>query len=371
MAKAIGEALERYSPALYDVEQLPLFSWQNAHSAAIDPDEFALYTADQYRQPSFPFVPFRKHTEIRWTPAIDLRSGREVMVPACRVFMPYLFYLGSGENPIDQPISTGLACHGNFAKAAITGLCEVIERDAVLIAWQAGISPPSIRIETLSDDLYDIVQRFSSKSLKVDMFDITTDNHVPTILSTMRGLNPEQPALVVAAASSLNPAEAARKSLEELAHSRRYCQWVKSYVPRLKPDPPAFDCVVDQMTHLGFYVDHGNLHYASFLFASDRRVDFGSMANGATGDDGEDLKQLVSRIAATGERALIVDLTSTDVASLGLTVVRALIPGYQPLHMGFKLRSRGGRRLYEVPQRLGYPGIGAGEMDTAAPHPYP
>lgn len=371
MAKAIGEALERYSPALFDVEQLPLFAWQNAPSAAVHPDEFALYTADQYEQPGFPWLPFRADTEVRWSSATDLHRGTDILVPACRVFMPYNFYLGSGDSPIDQPISTGLACHGSYAKAANVGFCEVIERDAVMIAWQARISPPAIRIETLPDDLYDIVQRFESRGLKVDMFDITTDNKVPTILSTLRGLSPEQSALVVAAAASLDPEEAARKSLEELAHTRRYCQWVKTYAPRLVPDPPAFDCVVDQMTHLGFYVDHGNLHYASFLYASDRRVDFDSLRNLATGDDVADLNVVVAAIAGTGERPLVADLTSSDVASLGLTVVRAIVPGYQPLHMGFQLRSRGGRRLYDVPQRLGHRGIQPGEPDNAAPHPYP
>lgn len=371
MAKAIGEALERYSPALFDFEQLPLFAWQDAPSAAVHPDEFALYSDDQYEQPGFPWLPFREDTEVRWTMATDLRSKSEILVPACRIFMPYNYYLGSGDSPIDQPISTGLACHGSFAKATGVAFCEVIERDAVMIAWQAKISPPLIRIETLPDDLYDIVQRFECKSFKVDMFDITTDNKVPTILSTLRGLNPEQPALVVAAAASLNPEDAARKSLEELAHTRRYCQWVKSYAQPLVPDPPAFDCVVDQMTHLGFYVDHANLHYASFLFESDRRIDFEFLEDKASGDDDEDLSRLVSAIVATGERALVADLTSSDIASLGLTVVRAVVPGYQPLHMGFHLRSRGGRRLYEVPQRLGHLGIPAGKMDNATPHPYP
>ena len=238
MAKAIGESIERYSPALFDAEALPLFAWRDAPAAAVHPSAFALYTPDQYDEPGFPWVPFREDTEVRWTPAVDLESGSEVLVPACRVFMPYNYYLGSGDSPIDQPISTGLACHASFARAAATGLCEVIERDAVMIAWQAKVSPPAIRIETLPDDLYDMVQRFECKGLKADMLDITTDNGVPTIFSTMRGRNTEQAALVVAAAASPNAADAARKSLDERAHTRRYSQWVKTHVPRLVPDPP-------------------------------------------------------------------------------------------------------------------------------------
>jgi ribosomal protein S12 methylthiotransferase accessory factor len=165
--------------------------------------------------------------------------------------------------------------------------------------------------------------------------------------------------------------DAAPKSLEELAHTRRYCQWVKTHVARLAPDPPKFECVVDQLTHLGFYVDHANLHYASFLFASDLRVDFETMPNLSTGNDGDDLSALAAAVAATGDRALVADLTTADVASLGLTVVRAVVPGYQPLHMGFHLRATGGRRLYEVPRRLGYEGIEFGGPDNGAPHPYP
>jgi ribosomal protein S12 methylthiotransferase accessory factor len=39
--------------------------------------------------------------------------------------------------------------------------------------------------------------------------------------------------------------------------------------------------------------------------------------------------------------------------------------------MGFRLRARGGRRLYTVPQRLGHRGIEPGAPDDPAPHPYP
>jgi ribosomal protein S12 methylthiotransferase accessory factor len=371
MAKAIGEALERYCPALFDFQELPLFAWQDAPGPAVPPSEFALYSAEQYAEPGFPWLPFLPDTKVRWTQAANMHDGADVYVPACRVFMPYNYYIGTGDTPVDQPISTGLACHQSFIQAAINAFCEVVERDAVMLTWQARLAPPIIRVESLPDALYDVVSRFERTGLSLGMFNITTDNGIPTVLSTLRGQNVLQPALVVAAASSLDPVEAARKSLEELAHTRRYCQWVKSHVPRIRPDPPRFESVTDQLTHLNFFVDHENRHYADFLTGSRQRIDFDEIANHSVDDQEKNLNSIVRRIHDTGDRALIADLTTPDVGDLGLRVVRAIVPGYQPLHMGFQLRARGGQRLYRVPQLLGYRGIHENELDNAAPHPYP
>ncbi len=52
--------------------------------------------------------------------------------------------------------------------------------------------------------------------------------------------------------------------------------------------------------------------------------------------------------------ALLCDLTTPDVNELGLQVVRAIIPGFHPLVVGHQIRSLGGKRLWTVPQKLGY-----------------
>ena len=371
MAKAIGEAIERYSSAIFDVEKLPLSSYDSASFPCTPPEAFALYSREQYQQAGFPWVPFRRDVRVRWTPALDLITGQEVHVPACRVYMPYTYYLGTGDAPIDQPISTGLACHMNWTRAALNGVCEVVERDAVMITWQARIAPPQIRIETLSDANYDLVQRLEHAGASVTVLDLTMDHGIPTILSTLRGAGPTAPALVVAGSSSPDPEEAVRKSLEELAHTRRYSQYILNHAPRLVPDPPAFESVVDQITHLNLFVDPANLPHAGFLYDSRQRIEFDEVANLTTGDPARDLEVLAARIAAVGEQVLVSDITSADVESVGMKVVRAVIPGFHPLHMGYQHRSLGGRRLREVPQKLGYQGIPGTTPDNPAPHPYP
>ena len=112
--------------------------------------------------------------------------------------------------------------------------------------------------------------------------------------------------------------------------------------------------VVDPEGHLNYWCDHANAAGAEFLFASDTETAYDALEDGATGSAVDDLRELATRIAATGHRPLLCDLTTPDVAELGLAVVRAVVPGYHPLVCGHRYRALGGRRLWEVPQRLGF-----------------
>jgi ribosomal protein S12 methylthiotransferase accessory factor len=370
LAKAIGEAVERYCSALFEFEELPLTSYDEAPFACVAPEEFALYRPAQYESPGFPYLPFERATIVRWAPALDAATGERCNVPAVFVYVPYYFYQGSGDTPIAQPISTGLACHVGPAEAAVSAVCEVIERDAFTITWQGRLSRPRIPLETLPPALGDAAARFELTGHTVSLLDITLDVGVPTILGVLRGNSPEAAQLVTAAATSLDPAVAALKALEELDHTRSYCQRLRTEVPRLEPDP-SYANVVDQESHLNFWCEPANRALADFLTAADETVGFGEFKNLSTGDAASDLEALAERVSALGHRVLLTDLTTPDVREAGLAVVRAVIPGFHPLVVGHRFRALGGRRLWEVPQRLGYSGLDPDIGDNPTPHPYP
>jgi ribosomal protein S12 methylthiotransferase accessory factor len=370
MAKAIGEAVERYCSAQFYVDELPLYPAAEAPFPCVPPGEFAFNSAEQYAAPDFPWVPFTEHTPVRWAPALDLTTGEICHVPAATVYVPYFFYRGTGDAPIVQPISTGLACHCSLVESALNGICEVIERDAFTITWQAGLSRSHVRAETLSDANYDMVQRFERARYSVTILDLTMDVGVPTILSVLRGDGPGAAPIVFAAAAHLNPEHAVRKSLEELAHTGRYAQQIRSLMPPLPPDP-TFENVADQKSHLNFWADPQNRPLADFVFASPDRIDFQDLENLETGDPEADLQIVVDKVRGVGHRVLVADITTDDVRSLGLYVTHAIIPGFHPLFMGYRGRALGGYRLWEIPQRLGYKGIARETGDNPAPHPYP
>jgi ribosomal protein S12 methylthiotransferase accessory factor len=371
LAKAIGEGVERYCSAQYDLEELPLYSWEKAPFRCVEPDAFALYGSAQYAAPGMLYVPFENTTPVRWAPTLDPLNEETWYVPAGMVFLPYVYYQGSDDAPIVQPVSTGLACHLSAQEAALSGLCEVVERDAFMITWQARLSAPHIRLDSLSDANLDRVERFQRAGATIMMLDITLDTGIPTILSVFRHPSPHAPPIGFATATALNPEDAVRKSLEELAHTRNYMQHITSWLPRLVTAPPEYENIVDQRTHLNFWCDHAHTALADFIFASSERKSFKDIPNLATGRPHEDVLLACRRIRAIGHQVLLADVTTEDVASLGLSVMRAVIPGFQPLQMGYAYRPLGGSRLWEIPQKLGYRGITRESGDNPVPHPFP
>jgi len=134
---------------------------------------------------------------------------------------------------------------------------------------------------------------------------------------------------------------------------------------------PEFSNVEDQVDHLNLYVDPANGGLAEFIFGSKARIAFDELADHSTGDATRDLHEVARRVNAVGHRVLVAELTSTDVRSLGLFVMRTVIPGFHPLFMGYRIRALGGNRLWKVPRRLGYRGPDPERGDNPAPHPYP
>jgi ribosomal protein S12 methylthiotransferase accessory factor len=286
------------------------------------------------------------------------------------VYMPYSFDAANGEHPIGQRISTGLACHTTRTEAAVTAICEVIERDAITITWQAKLGMPRIILSSLSDHNLDLVNRFERTGNTVTLFDLRLDHRIPTVLSVFRGNTPHAPALAFAASSHLDPEIAVRKSIEELAHTLRMAQQIKTIAP-----PFICTCnyanVQNQNDHVHLYCDSDNFPLAEFIFSGADQIDFDQIENAASGDPQPNLDTLVKRINSTNHRVLLKDVTSDDVSELGLSVMRAIIPGYHPLFLGHRVRALGGTRLWEIPQKLGYRGISQSNGDNPAPHPFP
>lgn len=368
LAKAIGEAIERYCAAIYDKDAFPLAACADAPFACVAPSEFALYSPAQHAFPGFMFDPFLDTSPVRWVPARDLATGETVHVPAAMVYVPYVFYRGGAETPIVQPISTGLSCHCSYAEAALGALCEVIERDCFTITWQAALSRPRIRRDSLSAANRDLLGRFEAVGYRVHLVDIANETGIPAVMAVARHPQGFVP-LAVAAAAAPGAEEAIRKALEELAHTERYAFQIRAELPR-QPHDPEFDGILGQVDHVNWWVDPAHARHADFLHASSVLRDQREMADFEGPTPTATLRRVVARLRETGYRALVADITTPDVAALGLHVVRGLVPGYQPLFMGWHHRALGGERLRRIPAALGYAADAHG-CDYPFPHPFP
>jgi len=367
-AKAIGEAVERYCAGFYDPHEIRRTSFNRADFPALPPEELSLYTADQERQVGFPFAPFDRDTQLGWVAAEDLARGQAVFVPACKVYVPYRPSRAEGEQVVFQTITTGLACHQSFELAALGAICEVIERDAFMIAWQARIAPPRVRFESLDLETRQLAERYLRFGDELGIFNLTLDSGVPTLLVTLRSTRRGEPALIFAASSDLSPRNALRKCLEELQLMRGFALWVMAKKGPAIADP---DRVLTRDDHVSYYCDEAHVSQADFLFASSVVQDLDAIESVPDGSPEFMLQGLVDRISALGQRVLVKDITTPDIAPLGLTVLRAIIPGFQPLVFGHRLRALAGKRLWIVPQRQGYAGVSTEAGDNPAPHPFP
>jgi len=360
IAKALGEGVERYCSALFRYEELIWASYAELAERATPPGDYALYSSAQYDEPGFPWRPFDDHAPVAWVRGRSLIDGATTLVPAAFVYVPYHYASDRPDTPIAQPISTGLACGSTLESATLSALCEVVERDAFTLAWQGLRSGPRIRNETLPADLADLVKRFAAVDLRVHLVDISTEVACPTILTVVEGFADTSPAVAVAAAAHPSPTVAARKSLEELAHTRKFAAQVMDYMAPVEVDVAGGHPAVDgQRMHLLFYGPQRSKRWAEFLWGGTEVVELGDVHTTAE----PTLDALVAEVAATGEDVVAVDLTTVDVAELGLHVVRTVVPGFHPLHMGHANRALGGRRLATV--------LAGRDGDNPYPHPFP
>ncbi len=372
MGKAIGEAVERYCSAIFDYKNLRYTSFDQLDGAATDPDDFALFSPEQYSGPGFSWRPFTRIAPVAWTTGTALLSSVPIFVPAAMVYAPYHYVRNMPDTPICQPISTGLACGSSYESASMAAICEVIERDAFTITWQGMLSCPLISPESLPKFISDILDRFARVGIAVRLVNITKDIPVTSIMAIGISDAKSSPGLAFAASTDPSPERAIIKSLEELAHTRKYAKLVMNTMPPIESEPEAgHPFVVDQKSHLRFYCPQEAKEYAGFAWASSNCTTFSELPRFRMVSEPEQLMEIANILAARNLYPVICDLTTPDIRQLDLHVVRAVIPGMHPLFMGYRNRALGGRRLCGVPHSLGYRGVGPSSLDNPFPHPFP
>ena len=65
------------------------------------------------------------------------------------------------------------------------------------------------------------------------------------------------------------------------------------------------------------------------------------------------IRCLVDKLNEKNLNVIVKDLTTVDIDDVGFKVVRAVVPGMQPLDINFARRYLGGKRLYGVPCQMG------------------
>lgn len=342
LMKAVGEALERYCAAVYrdaDFVHASEDDLENAVSPAdlVRPDDApASDTADEHR----------------WVEGENLATGESAHLPAAAVQFPQ-----PGERLVPA-ITTGLGLGSSTVGALRSGLTEVIERDATMLAWYSTFEPLGLDV---GDDRFERLERRArSEDLLATPLLVTQDVDVPvvavavhrdpaTVEPPVAPDSDEWPAFALGSAAGLDAADAAVSALEEALQN-----WTE--LRSLGPDGAADATgAIDE--------------YAAFpgrirdFLETDGTVPPASVGPDPVPTGSDALEALVDRTAAVGLEPYAVRLTTRDVESIGFEAVRVVVPGAQPLFTG---EPYFGERAETVPADLGF----EARLDRSY-HPYP
>lgn len=375
LAATIGEAVERYCMLFYDRDEMVFGSYREVGDAAVHPDLVRLYSREQVgrKAPEVKLEYFDEDSRIYWAWGHSLTTGGPRLVPASQVYMEY--YWDDKESPVGRNASSGLAAGATLEQAILTGLLEVIERDAFTICWLYEKARGRIRIN--DPELEGVLRdhfHYGHPSVDIQIFDITLDVPIPSVFGVMRRPTEFGPVLCVSSVTRLKPRDAIRKCLREIGQGLPYLRFLKH---QLRDWEPAADfsnlSVFDH--HCTTYTKRPEL-IAPAMAAFDavtEEVDFSDIPDRSTGRVLGDIELCVEMLREAGKEVIVVDITTPDIRDVGLHVVRVLIPGLVPLHGNHVFQYRGAERLHQIPYVMGWdkqgwtPEVGL----NPRPHPFP
>ncbi len=368
-AAAIGEALERYSASYVPDGRIRSGSAAEVGPSAVAPERFALFADAQYDSPGFPFVRFRRDTVVGWVEGFALPGGEPALLPAQLVYMPARRHARE-EGRIGHATSSGLACAPTLEEAVLTGLLELVERDAFMIVWHNRLSLPLL--DWAADrELARLAERyFDPAALQYSAVDLSSFFGIPAVLGVVHGRPGQLGALGVGAAATTTVAVAWRKALAEAFSVHRWVRDVALESPE-RVDLPQGE-IRSFEGHTLHYAPPERAARAGFLDASPERRAAETVPPLEGENVLEQIEALADRLAGRGVSAYAVDVTSPDVLAAGLRVVRAVAPELCPLDVVEGVRFLGGRRMYHAAYEAGLAVAPLAATDlNPDPHPFP
>ncbi|MBD2595408.1 YcaO-like family protein [Nostoc spongiaeforme FACHB-130] len=362
---AVGEAVERYCGSIVNYRQLIISSYADLTYPAVPPPSFFSFSDTQYSDANFPFPTFDEKTQTSWITAISLTSNQPMLVPAFMVYFDWDSYQpGDYILPVT---SNGLASGPNLEFAAYSGLCELIERDAFIINWLNRLPAPRIYFAHRPGIETEILRHYARFGIELVTFYLTTDINIPVVIAMLIDRSGRTPAVATGLGCHLDGSTALRKAIFEVCQARfgdieRKANGAGSHLHQYQDVQQLDD-------HSAFFYTTTRLGELEFLFEHDSYIAVEDLPTYTSTTEAEKLRTVITRLHSVGAEPYLVDITTPDVAPLGFRVVRTLASELVPIYFGYGLEPLGNRRLFEVPQRLGYGGRRSEADLNPCPHP--
>lgn len=348
-AQVLFEVLERYCAAIVDPAALVLS--KPVSTRHLWGDRLPLYAPCQYEQPGFIMRRLTAESLIYWTPGRSLLDGEVRLIPASLVFLPYRPTFQ--DEWLGFSVSTGMAASWTWAAACLTGLMEVCERDAFTIMWMNRMSMPRLSVDDDPELARQLQRVLADRDASVTFVNLTNDYRVPVVLAVLESRLDGRRLVTVGMSSKRTFREAILKAFAEaVSDVERLREQLAAPGPRWMPAPD-FSNVTDFEWHSLVYTHPEYQHHLDFLTASPIEQAIPHETE-RSGSPGQVLVETLREFERCGHDVVAVDLTTREVADLGVAVVKIVVPEAVPINPDHRFPPLGHRRLYEVPRRLGY-----------------
>lgn len=370
---AFGEAVERLGLFSYSPADIRWDSFAHLGARALDPARCLHYPADVYARNQLGIAPFDPAAPGAWYEAYNLTGRRRQYLPAVFAFNEL-----TPDFPLaarwDRPVSTGGACHPDTSRAMLTGLYEVLERDALMIHWENRLTGTP---HPVPSELTGVRRELERRGFSLRLVELPTDFDVPVALAVVLDETNRRPAMAVGSAARATWPLAAAKALEEAFLGMLWMTVRRSTNPLSETALwEALSRVPEPVHHADFYASRKNLSHCAFLWEGTRRLRSTAPEADAARDSrswpsaAAELEWLRAEVESRGHEVFVTDITPPEGAEFGLYVLRMLVPGLVPLSRGLHLRPLLNPRLRQVPEFFGQSGYHLPEGHPA-PHPLP
>nr|MBA2682293.1 TOMM precursor leader peptide-binding protein [Ktedonobacteraceae bacterium] len=381
MSRRIGilEGLERYSGHWSRAKKVTVIdSYQNLAPDALDPRTCGLYHPDLY-EAAYPYtMPFSVERKSSWVWGYSFQQARPILVPE-----QLAYYAGPTDDspPYVHDCSNGCAIGSCIEEAILFGLLELIERDNFLLCWYAKLSPP--RIDPWSSrslSTLRLLDRIDLMGYDMHFLDTRLDTQIPTITAVAVKREDSYGKLVLAAGVGLDPEDAIRGALCEVAaYVATIGDRVQKNLAQLRTLAGDFSKVNSLDQHPLIYGLPEMAKHAEFLLqnphiSSVEEAYKTQMAEHPLNRDLlDDLQSCIDIILKLGMDVIVVDQTCPELEGTGLKVASVIVPGLMPIDFGW-----GRQRVFTLPRLRTVPrtaGFLSRDFDPAllnlTPHPFP
>ncbi|WP_158645486.1 TOMM precursor leader peptide-binding protein [Stackebrandtia albiflava] len=374
---AVLEGLERYAGLLSRGLPKPLWSaLDDLDAPALDPRACTLYPKAFYDFNAPYFTEFTPSLEIPWVWGRNLTTDESVLVPQRLVH-----YLDQTGPAFVDECSNGCATGSCPEEAVFHGVMELIERDSFLLTWFA--KHEAVEIDPRSSGALDIdlmVERMALEGFEVRMFDTRVDLPVPVVTAVAVRTDGKPGKLCFAAGSSMDPVQAMRAALCEIA------SYVPSFERRMSTGGDEARAMEAEFGLVRELKHHALLHgldsmavHSDFLLANRRALPMEEVyreweaTRPRNRDLTEDLRWIIDRLGQNGFALYAVDQTSPEQRDLGLSTYATVVPGLLPIDFGWhKQRAFHMERTLTAHRRAGLRDrdLTPAELNPV-PHPFP